>query len=264
MGACLLVALTVIGVWHVTRLPYFTISTVEVDGGETITHEMVRTKVEEVLAQSYISLIPYRFTFLYPHDAIRDTLYSLSRIKNVSVDRNGASLSVAYDEYVPYALWCLSANDTECFFIDETGFAFAPGPRLEGGTFVRHMIEGVSELSRTEVFETQEFATLHALLARLHAELALRVTDVTHTKDDDLVLRVHGGGELKLRKDTEYDRAFDNLVSVLTSPEFRHLEPGNFQYIDLRFGNKVFVNETLVDDTLSTSTPTSTQSANEI
>jgi len=40
----------------------------------------------------------------------------------------------------------------------------------------------------------------------------------------------------------------NNLNVVLTSDEFTDIQPGGFQYIDLRFGNKVFVNETPVEE----------------
>ena len=50
----------------------------------------------------------------------------------------------------------------------------------------------------------------------------------------------------------------DNLLTLVGSEEFSHLAPGNFQYLDLRFNTRVFVNEELPNDT---STPTSTSTA---
>ncbi len=54
-----------------------------------------------------------------------------------------------------------------------------------------------------------------------------------------------GGSELKTVASKDAQETIDNLLVVLASEEFAHLKPGNFQYIDLRFGNKVFVNEEL-------------------
>jgi hypothetical protein len=45
-----------------------------------------------------------------------------------------------------------------------------------------------------------------------------------------------------------------NLETILASGTFTHLKPGNFQYVDLRFGSKVFVNEAPV----ASSTPETT------
>ena len=49
-----------------------------------------------------------------------------------------------------------------------------------------------------------------------------------------------------------------NLETVLTAPAFTDLSPGNFSYIDLRFGNKVFVNE---EQIVTTSTPVTAASS---
>ena len=53
----------------------------------------------------------------------------------------------------------------------------------------------------------------------------------------------------------------ENLLVVLASPEFSHLNPGNFSYIDLRFGEKVFVNE--IGEVPETETATSSDEAVE-
>ena len=49
-----------------------------------------------------------------------------------------------------------------------------------------------------------------------------------------------------------------NLRSILASDEFNDLQPGSFQYIDLRFGNKVFVNKE--DPSLIAASTTATSS----
>jgi cell division septal protein FtsQ len=205
-----------------------------------------------------MKLIPYTFSFLYPKDHIANAITSLPRVKDVHVKRNKRDISVEFTEYTPFALWCLPhTENSECYFLDETGYAFAPGPQLQGGALARHVREGETELKRGQAFDEGAFSRTHALLARLLHELGLRVTDVLYTEDGDMKLTVNGGGELMLLADAgTYDDAFENLISVLGSEEFRHIEPGNFKYIDLRFGNKVFVNEKLESNVLATSTET--------
>ena len=45
-----------------------------------------------------------------------------------------------------------------------------------------------------------------------------------------------------------------NLDTILLSEDFTDITPGSFRYIDLRFGNKVFVNRT--EEVVTTSTVT--------
>jgi cell division septal protein FtsQ len=242
--SCLLVALILTLVWYLTRLPFFTISTITVEGGETISHEEVRRSIEEVLNGSYMKVVPYRFTLMYPHDALIEAVQALPRVKSVELSREkNTELRVSFSEYAPYALWCAHDDGTRCYFLDAEGYAFAESPNLKGGTLIRHTYVGVSNLEKKQITEESVFRETHRLLERLRDELSLRVTDVRYTEAGDMELTVNGGGILFLRSESSYDGTFENLRSILGSESFSHLEPGNFQYIDLRFGNKVFVNE---------------------
>ncbi len=252
LGVCSVVALGIFSVWHITRLPVFTISTVTVLGGGTIAPESIREEVDSLLRGSYFKIIPYTFSLMYPQERIASAIASIPRVKDVAVAREAETLTVTFTEYEPYALWCQPVTNS-CYFLDETGYAFAPGPRLTGGALVRHIFEDVEILEQKQIFEPAPFALLHKFLERLDTSLRLRVTDVVHTTDGDLRIMVNGGGELILAQNESYDAAFDNLASVLRSEEFKHIEPGNFKYIDLRFGSKIFVNEKLVPDTVATS-----------
>lgn len=256
LGVCTLVTLFAFAVFKVSRLPSLTLTTITIDGGETISHDVIQSLIDVKLSGSYFKLIPHRFTILYPHDALMAAVSALPRVKSVQVEREGTSLMVTFDEYVPSALWCLSAEERTCYFVTESGFAFAPGPQLAGGALARHFIETETSLSRKQLFDEATFRLLHTFLKELEEKRSLRVTDIVHTKDGDLRLKVNGGGELLLADTGEYDNVLANLDSILLSEEFKHIEPGNFRYIDLRFGNKVFVNETLepLPDTGATST----------
>lgn len=258
---CVMVLVGVTGVWYGTRLPVMSIASVEVTGGDTIPHKVVYTYVTDILDQSYFSLVPHRFAPLAPTEQIAQALQAIPRVKDVSLTRDGATLRVAYTEYEPFALWCNGSKESgTCFFLDERGYAFAHAPQLEGATLVRHIDERVSTLDQSQAFETVQFERTHQFLENLVEKLELRVTDVRYTIDGDLEFTVSGGGVIKVSASDSYEIVLDRLSTVLRSDAFDHIEPGNFQYIDLRFGNKVFVNEekpvvpTTTEDTVATTT----------
>ncbi len=261
--ACSLVLILGFSVWYVTRLQTFTITKIDVEGGETISHDDVRDIAESVLSGAYMKLIPYRFTFFYPESELLASIGAIPRLHEVTAHRTKGTLTISFTEYEPYALWCTAEDDTpRCYFLDKTGYAFAGGPRLTGGAFVRHVQEGNEELEKKQVFPNESFANMHAFLEQLTNELSIRVTDVFYTKEGDVRLSVNGGGTLLIRAEESYETTFENLKSVLASPEFEHIEPGNFRYVDLRFGNKIFVNEQMEEATTTTEN-TSTSSTPE-
>lgn len=94
-----------------------------------------------------------------------------------------------------------------------------------------------------------------AFMATVRQALDVRVHSVWFD-DRDITYRLGGGGEFRTARDESLERTLSNLEAIFNSDEFTHLEPGNFQYIDLRYGDKVFVQEELPE--VATSTATST------
>ena len=102
----ILITVTIVSIWYVTRLTSFTIKEVRVSGGETISHDDVRTQVENELRGEYLRLVPHRFSFLYPHDEVVAALERIPRIHDISIVRKDRTvLEVTFSEYKPFALW---------------------------------------------------------------------------------------------------------------------------------------------------------------
>ena len=235
-------------------MDFFTIDTVTVSGGETISHDEIKGISENMLQGNYLLLIPRRFTYLYPHDAIASTIQAIDKVRTVSVDKvSSKELHITFDEYVPHALWCTSSSErSDCYFINSEGYAFAPAPSLEGSTFLRYVFENNNILGKKNVLSADDIAHTDTFAKALADKANFRIGEVTHTSVGDIVYHIIGGGELLTAGDMNINDVFDNVTSVLDSKEFNHLKPGNFKYIDLRFGNKVFVNEEVGDTSTST------------
>lgn len=241
----LIVVVVFVLIWYGTRFPQVTITEITIVGGETISHEAIRVLVEEKLSGSYSMLIPHRFVYLYPHDAIVAAIEEIPRISTVYIEkRTNTHLEVVFDEHVPHALWCLDEHDaSQCYFLDSTGYAFAPAPPLSGGAFVRHIVEGSGSLGESQILSENTISIVDRFSEMLYTYAGFRVSQVTYTIDDDVIYRINGSSTLLTTMGMEVEETFENLRSILDSEKFSHLKPGNFNYIDLRFGNRVFVNE---------------------
>lgn len=251
----LVLALFLVLVWYVTRLPLFTITTVAVSGGETISHEEIRSRVETELVGTYFLLVPKRFSYLYPHDRIVEVVEAHPRAHAVSVMRVGRTeIQVAFEEYLPHALLCTDTEEPTCYFMTERGYAFSEAPHLEGGALVRHVKEGVREVREGEVLGRETLTRLDAFFVRLREELSLRVSTIVYKENGDATLAVNGGGTILITQSGDLAVAFDHLKAILASEEFGHIEPGNFQYIDVRFPGKAYVNEEVPKSEMSSST----------
>lgn len=236
------VSLLILSVWYGTRVEAFTLRTVSVSGGETIAHADIVERVNQTLTGTYLGVVPKRFSFLYPKKDIAAVLDGIERIKDFSISRPDAkTITINFSEYVPDALWC-DGTDTKCIFLDETGFAFTAAPQLQGGAFMRLEKVGTDPVIGIQAFSGDEYRAAHDLVEVLEG-VGWYVRRVEIDAASDAYLEIVSGGEFKVSLLDEPVAVVDNLLTVLTAPEFSHIEAGNFEYIDLRFGNKVFVKE---------------------
>jgi hypothetical protein len=246
IGFCIIVVIAIFltSIWYATRIDSLQIEQVQVMGGKTIPPMLIEEKVTTALSGTYFGLIPKRFAWLYPKGAIVEHIKTFDRVKNVRIEMSDTqTLSIFFDEYIPVALWCEDVEMDACLFIDDAGYAFAQAPVLEGSAFVRYIerdhIPKIDTYSFSESFmdETKTFMEL------LHDKISLYVTHVVKIGTYDIEYAISGGGVLKISQSIPMQESFNNLQTVLGSEEFKNIQPGSFQYIDLRFGDKVFVNE---------------------
>jgi hypothetical protein len=245
------VSLLISMVWYGTRIESLTLVNINTRGGETIDHHVIKTTVEKELEGLYLGIVPRRFAWLYPEETIKEKLIEIPRLRDLEIKRNsGKELSIEFNEYVPFALWCDTPKSEACLFIDETGYAFASAPLLTGGAFLRFSQVGQSAILRENITERHDLVTLIKLVDLLKIQ-GWYVSHVEIGQAKDLFLHLVGGGELKVTMETSAEQTAENLIAILLSEQFSHLKPGNFQYVDLRFGDKVYINEEsiTVDDT---------------
>lgn len=262
--AFLFLGLLLTGAWYGSRIEALTLKSVEVIGGETIKHNTIKKIAEEELQGTYYRLIPRAFAWTYPKKLIESRIREVDRLKNVHLERtSGTELTVVFEEYKPFALWCKDAESTECLFMDREGFAFSVAPTLKGGAFLRFSEVGREPERFTTGFDGAYIREITEFSEKVYDELGMNIIQVERTGKDELVYFIAGGGKLKVSRRQSIDETFENLVTLLTSDAFSHIEPGNFQYIDLRYGNKLFVNEEPPQAPGATSTATTTVSTEE-
>jgi len=246
----------VAGIWFGTRLEAFTVSEVKVFGGQTVDHEEIISLVEKNLQGTYLGLIPKKFTLMYPKQNIVESVETVERVYDVMVQRNDRRvLEVSFSEFSPKALWCQGAESDECIFLDETGYAFGEAPDLAGGSLVRFISSGSDIEVGARFSDEQVFSKLFIFVESL-SEFGWFVSQVELDQVGDAFVQLGQNSEIKITTAEDPQTLVYNLTTVTASEDFNHLTPGNFQYIDLRYGNKVFINEEelVIESNLSTST----------
>ncbi len=176
-------------------------------------------------------------------------------MKQVYLERDGQVVRIAFEEFDPVALWC-TVEDTDCVFLDGAGYAFATAPELTGSALTRYSVPNKRPVVGETPFSPLYMETTTGLATRLEDELALYITHVVRADEVDTTYRLASGAEIKVSERMSAAETFENLQTIFANEDFADLQAGQFAYIDLRFGDKVFVSE--VGEPVATSTSATT------
>jgi cell division septal protein FtsQ len=236
------IALLLTGIWYGTRVEALTVNEVVVEGGQTISHSEIKRVAEMSLEGSYLGIVPKRFTWTYPDETIVTAVSELSRVKDPVIERQGKKILITIDEYIPFALWC-DEQSNQCYFIDDTGYAFVEAPILAGSSLYRFVTLGQIPEKKATIRSADVLAEVLAFARGLENDFLLPVVRIELDTIGDAFFVLASGGEIKTTLTQTATSLLENLRLVLGTDEFIEFIPREGQYIDLRFGNKVFVND---------------------
>ncbi len=247
-GIALAAVLALLGgsVWA-ARLPALAVSTVTVRGAVTVPVADIEQAVSRELAGAYLALYPKSNVLTLPtHEVASALLAAFPRIRSVDVSRSSRNaLDITVDERTPYALWCgakrsLSGGDpTGCYFLDDSGRVFTEAPDFSGDVFFRYFgpIEG--DPINATFLAPGEFTELD-LFVRSARDVGVKPVSLAVLDAPDAALHLSNGSKILFNRTGNLSDVLQNLKSVLESDVFRSQGGLALDYVDLRFGNKIF------------------------
>jgi hypothetical protein len=253
-----------ISVALLSQIDFFAIKRVVISGNSNIPSDQIQTLVDGAIHTSYIGLFPKTNVFLYPKSSIAEKVFkTFPRIKTVNVYTESLNiLNVRVEERNPAALWC---SAIQCYLADDTAYIYAEVKGAtedapaegEGLVAISGLDEVVGSVPVGKIFIDQEdFKKILHVVDEMKKDNLLVDTVEFRSKDEVnfwILNKDPNGPKKKVifssRKD--YEESYNNLTAALKSNALSTTT--DFEYIDTRFGNKVFYR--LVPTKVSTSTP---------
>lgn len=235
---CLLSALGLTGVLGAaTHLEQLAVRDVSVSGALSTSAEEITESVKENIADDGFKLFSRKNMFLYPRSAIESALaMEYPRIKNVSVARESliaSAVVVSVEERKAFAAWC----DETCYVMDSAGFIFAPeGDATETAYVFRGGLAPGEPIGQS--FLRGRIQGIVALLSDLR-NAGFAATGVTVDTEKDFTVTLESGLRLMLSFETPPTDIIRNLETALEAEGLRE-KLDSLEYIDLRFGNRVY------------------------
>lgn len=229
----------------VFHAPFLRIQTVVVEGNEGIPANTIAEFVEQSLAGSYVYVIPKDNALMYPRRALAAQL--LSRFPALySVDvtvTDLTTLAVKVVERKPQALWCgeSPASPSPCFLIDQGGVAYGNAVSFAGNAYVRFYGPRTEGTFPQQYLTQEEFRTMYALLEALTKKIEnepLVSVAVDDAKDVRAVF--DSGFELLFSAKDDSASVYERFVLAQASEPLATRPLKDFEYLDLRFGDKLY------------------------
>ncbi len=248
-----LIALAILGsiggIGALSHLEQLTINSIEVRGVAALQPETLVASVRAGLASEGFRLFAKDNMFLYPKRVIEATLArDFPRIKHVELSRNALlaqAVIVDVKEREAYAKWCTGAitearrSSDRCYLIDSAGFVFAEAAR--DATAVPYEFRGGLANDHSPIgqwFLRGKLAEAVALMGRLAA--AGHAPNGFGVESDRSLAVDLGTGPILYAPFGEDPDALVRTLETALKAESLEGRIGTLQYIDLRFGNRVY------------------------
>lgn len=240
---------------YLSRFKNINITVVDISGNKVLDSDILKSAVEQKISQKYLWLFPKTNILIYPKSDIKSELMNkYKRIKDINLSiKDNKTLEVAIDEREALFTWCGDApqvdtanEDQKCYFIDQDGYIFDEAPYFSGEVYFKFY--GSADQADS-YFYKQNFKQL-VLFKDTLVKMKLKPVSLYVKKEGDIEVSLSSGSnssiagpKIFLKLDSDYEKIAENLEAALnTDPlqtEYKN-KYSSLQYIDLRFGNKVY------------------------
>lgn len=243
---------------QLSKMKSIQIENIEVSGNSTLSKEDIANLVKAETSAKYFKLFSKNSIFLYPRKSIEKTLTDdLKKIETVSIKSKGLkTLVISMVERKPNSLWCLSRpeegtsrknnNSGMCYFLDKGGLVFTESPDFSGNSFLRYygLLDDIEQPIGKNYMTSEKFREVSRFIGSLEI-LGIKVATFRAETESDYEIILKNGIKIILDDKKPFDKTLENIQSILgevdLKSDYSPNNPPKINYVDLRFGNKVYL-----------------------
>lgn len=232
----------------VFRYPEWQLAKINVSGTQALSSEAIKSFIEEEISGNYAFLIPKRSVFLLKEGDLASKIKGeFPRIQEVSLERHFPDRLTA--NIVERELWGILCNDNftpdnqediDCVFIDPEGRALDHAPNSSGSLIVKIKTDFSSLSLGEHVLEPSLAKYLKNFGEKIEVGISSKVTvyELSSILLGEFRITLDDGFFLVLARKADVGSVLKVLKTVLDE-EVKE-KRSRLEYVDLRFGNKVF------------------------
>ncbi len=245
-----------VGLIFISRWERVNISILEIAGNKVVDTEEINKVVEDNIAGYYIRIIPKTNFLFYPKNKIiTDLSNNFERLEHVFVDIKGNTLLVSVTERKAVYTWCgkekiaTERTSESCYFLDDSGYVFDKAPYFSGAVYFRFYgkLSNEAENPLGSYYNKEIFSKLR-LFAKNSEDMNLDPVGMEVDSSGEIKMylqevKIREQPEIFLRVSSDFEKITENLDTALSTDPLKTKfaeKYDSLEYIDLRFGNKVY------------------------
>lgn len=225
--------------------PFLRVEQVSVLGVRALDAKELERVVRQELSGGWGYVFARSNIFLYPKQRIASELTeSFPTIKTIAVQAEDfKSVVVTIAERQPVALWCgeSAASSTSCYFLDEDGLVYAPAAMYSGGVYQTYYgpLQN-SGAGQGQFLTAEQFHSLPPLLESLQKSIPGPLQSVTVNQEGDVRAVFAGDFAVLFGVADSGGGVVERFLLALAASPFADRALSDFEYLDVRFGDKVY------------------------
>ncbi|KKS44235.1 MAG: hypothetical protein UV05_C0009G0014 [candidate division CPR1 bacterium GW2011_GWA2_42_17] len=257
VGRIVFAIICVVGFWGLVFLASsakaITIRDIEIVGVTSISSSNIKDEAQKFLTGRYFFTVPKANIFFYPKSDIGKSLAELfPRLDSVVVRfKNFHAIDIKVSERKAEALWCqdeseaLADSEREtCYILDKNGFAFASFLEIANAPndFIIFYSSTPKENPIKQTYTTTEYFRALLGFAKDLNTLGFTVSLFRERQNGDFEAKLSSGGQrLIFGRDADFASILNNFQTIVSNSGFGgSSDLSKIEYVDFRFGNKVF------------------------
>jgi cell division septal protein FtsQ len=153
------------------------------------------------------------------------------------------TLAVKVVERLPVALWCgldPGSPGSSCFLLDKEGVVFAPAVIYSGDAYQKYYGAVTGGSLPQQYISGSQFRSLSDMVEALQKKQGIRIQTISVSKDGDARLQFENGFTLVITMSANNGDVFERFELALLADPFTTHALSQFEYLDLRFGDKLY------------------------
>ena len=226
---------------YLVRLPAIQISNIKVSGTMFVSRQEVESTTQNILKSNILWVIPKSNIFIFSKQELQEQLTQNPAIVSAKIRKKlFNTISIEIQEKEKEIIYCTSFERLECYYVNTAGLIYV---KVQDFIIPEQEIIVYSDQAPKKIQDIileQEVYTNLILFIKNSARYDIKIGEIYLRADGVIELKTREQTILKVSIFDDFKKDFTNLIALFEQGILTKEQLPIIEYIDIRFGNKVF------------------------